>query len=262
MKNLSYFRDHESEHLPEDKSEKLTAKDSLIKTKETNKVIVIFLILAFGLLLSAIVNLGLMLSTWKLTTKEKIYVEGQGEVRIAYEKDPDFRSNEVIQETLLNWLYLTWEWEPSLPEKSNPDPGIRVKAENSNSYFKVPTRVYTASYLLEIGFRQKFLRDLSKIIPQNFYFGKLTSHLKIYHLSNAQRIARDRYKIDVVMTRTDVGEFFEREETKINRTIYLKTITPYRLVEGNGETLVFRKQLHHILKNGLLIEGIEPLKEK
>ena len=240
------------------KTETLNHQPSLIETKETNKVILIFFFLTITLITSVIVNLGLTFLTWKLATKEKIYVAHQGEMEIAAEKDPNFRSNQMIQETVINWLYLMWEWDAKIPGNPNLDPGIRVKGNNSFHQFKVPTRVYTASYLLEIGFREKFLKKISEIIPSNYYQGGMTSNLKIYHLGNSQRIDDGLYKIDVVMTRTDVALGSEISETKINRTIYLKSILPYRLLLQKNEPSAFRKELQSLLKNGLIIYKIEP----
>ena len=245
--------------LSQPKSEKLNPQDSLIETKDTNKVIRIFIILTSGLTAAIVVNLLLVILSWQLATREKIYVQEENQIQIAEAKDPDFRTNQVIQDTVIDWLYLTWEWDASIPGSSNLDSGIRIKGSD-HSQFKVPTRVYTGSYLLEVGFREKFLKQLSTLIPPSFYFGKLTSNVKIYYVSTPQRIDRQHYQIDVVMTRTDVGEYSERQETKINRRIYLRTIHPYRLVLGKDEPSTFRKQLQSLLKNGLLIYKIEPIK--
>jgi hypothetical protein len=235
----------------------LKSKESLIEVKETNKVIIIFFILTSTLIVSTFINFGLSFLSWKLATKEKIYVERQGQTEIAEEKDPYYRSDRVIKQTVLNWLYLTWEWDYSIPGSRLPDQGVKVKT-GKNNYFIVPTRVYSGSYLLEIGFREQFLKEISTIIPQSFYNGRLSSNIKVYHVGNPVRIDKNLYKIKVIITRTDRGETSELGETQINRTIYLQSIEPDRLIMGNNEPSNFRKELARMLKNGLIIYKVTP----
>ncbi len=240
--------------------EKLEAKNSLIETKDTNKVIKIFVFFAVSLLICSVANFSLVFLAIKLSAKEKIFVLEQDKIQIAQEKDPNFRSNQVIRDTVIDWLHLTWEWEPSIDGQSTPDLGVTVKSAEGLS-FTVPSRVYLGSYLLEIGFREKFLEQLSRIIPRSFYSGKLSSNLKIYYTSTPQRIDEYHYKIDVILTRTDIGEYNEIGEAKIDRTIYLRTMHPYELILDEDEPSPLRKKLHELLKNGLLISKIEPLKK-
>ena len=236
----------------------LENKESLIETKDSNKVIIIFFILATGLLFSIVTNLGFIYLSLHLGTREKIFVTRQGEVEIAEEKDPNFRSNKIIEETVTNWLYLTHEWDSSIPDTTAKDPGVLLKGQIANKYFRVPTKVYTASYLLEVGFRKQFLEGISTEIPSSFYHGKISSELKIYHIGNAERIDDNLYQVKVIMTRTEKSNTAELQETQINQTIYLQATKPYRLVLGNEEPSTFRKQLNQLLKNGLIIYKVSP----
>jgi hypothetical protein len=145
----------------------LKDESSLITTKDSNKVIIVFFILAISLLISGIINLGFIYLSLKLTTQDKIFVTNKGQIEIAEEKDPDFRTDRVIEETISNWLYLTHEWDYPSSNNAASDPGVQLQGED-NHYFKVPSKVYAASYLLEIGFREKFLEELSKSIPASF----------------------------------------------------------------------------------------------
>ena len=236
----------------------LEYQESLVETKDSNKVIIIFFILAIGLLFSAITNLGFVYLSLHLGTREKIFVTRQGEVEIAQEKDPNFRSDRVIEETVSNWLYLTHEWDSSIPNSAAKDPGVQLKGETNNKYFKVPTKTYTASYLLEVGFRKQFLEEISQQIPSSFYHGKISSDLKIYHIGNTERIDDNLYRVRVIMTRTDKSDTAEIQETQINQIVYLQATKPYRLVLGDKEPSAFRKQLNQLLKNGLIIYKVSP----
>lgn len=240
-----------------DLKKELKEKESLIKTKDTNKVIVIFFILGISLLTSTIINLGFVYLSLQLGTREKIFVTRQGETEIAEEKDPHYRTDKAIKETVSNFLYLTYEWNSKISNSSNKDPGVQIKGD-SHKYFKVPTKTYISSYLLEVGFRKQFLEEISKSIPSAFYQGNFSSTVKIYFIGNTERIDKNLYRVRVIMTRTDVEENAERDEKQINRIIYLQATEPYRLVLGNQEPSMFKKQLNQLLKNGLIIYKISP----
>lgn len=235
----------------------LNHQESLIETKDSNKVILIFFILALSLLFSLITNLGFIYLSLNLGTREKIFVTRQGEIEIAEEKDPYFRSDKLIEETVSNWLSLTHEWDASIPNSAAKDAGVQLKGED-NKYFRVPTKTYTASYLLEVGFRKQYLAEISQQIPSSFYHGKISSDLKIYHIGNIERIDDNLYQVKVIMTRTDKSDTVELQETQLNQTIYLQATKPYRLVLEDEEPSAFRKQLNQLLKNGLIIYKILP----
>lgn len=243
---------------PKEKLDKeLEQKESLVEAKEANNIIKIFFVLAIGLLFSSIVNLGFVYLSLQLGTRDKIFVTRQGEIEIADEKDPNFRTDKVVKETVSNWIYLTNEWDSSIPNSEVKDPGVQLKSKN-NKYFRVPTKTYIASYLLEIGFRGQFLEGFSKQIPSSFYHGKISSEVKIYFIGNIERIDDNLYKARVIFTRTEKDDTTELQEVEIDQTIYLQATEPYRLVLGNQEPSAFRKQLKQLLKNGLIVYEIAP----
>ena len=235
----------------------LEEQESLVKAKDSNKVIIIFFLLTTSLLISVFANIGLVYLSLNLGTREKIFVTRQGEIEIAHEKDPHFRSDKLIEETVSNWLHLTHEWDSSVPGSLAKDPGVQLIG-NDNKYFRIPTKSYVASYLLEVGFRKQYLERLSKSIPSTFYSGRIESNLKIYFVGNTERINDNLYKVDVIFTRTDLEGSVELQETQISQTIYLQATKPYRLVLKNEDPSIFRKQLNHLLKNGLIIYKISP----
>lgn len=238
----------------------LTPKKALIKSNEKNRVVLIFIILSLGLLTSALINFILAINNFSLAREKKIYVEQlDGTTLTATEEDHNFRDNKVISETVINWLYLNWEWDARIPNSDELDRGINLKdkIDTNKSMRKIPTRTYMASYLLESGFRQEFLKKMSEIIPPSVLSGHTTSNLKIYHVGQPQRLTEDTYQIQVIATRIDLASTGELAQTDFNRTYVLKTISPYRLVLGEDEPSAFRKQLNQLLKNGLIITSIK-----
>jgi hypothetical protein len=230
----------------------LQPKKSLVEVKDTNKIILIFSLLSLALLFMATSSIGLAFLSWRLATKEKIYVSQKGKMEIAHEQDPGYRDNKLIQETVVNWMYLTWEWNSKIPNSSRIDQGIKV--QTSNGFAKVPLRSYIGSYLIVPGFRQKFLADFSTTVPKSFYLGESNSTLIIHDISNARRINDRLYSVKVVASRIDLESGYEKQQTYINRTFYLQPIMPYRLVAPDA----FRQQLTKLLKNGLMITEITP----
>ncbi len=235
----------------------LEEKEDLIKAKDSNKVIIVFLLLGASLLLSVLVNFLFIYLSLTLATREKIFVMRKGEVEIAQEKDPNFRSEEVIKETVSNFLYLTHEWDSNILNSNNNDFGVKIRQEQ-DKIFRVPTKSYTASYLLEVGFRKEFLHELSKSVPSSFYTGRVSSVLKIYFIGNTERIDDNLYRVKVIMTRTEIVDGIEQNETQINQNIYLQATRPYQLILGEEEPLAWKKQLNNLLKNGLIIYKISP----
>ena len=231
----------------------LQNKTDLVSVKETNKVVLSLLFLTSGLVLTLLISLVLVVSNYNLAKKEKIYVEQlDGQTRVAQEQDYDYRSDEVLRETVSNWLYLNWEWDSRIPHSDELDPGFRMPDGS-----KVPSRVYAASYLLDEGFRPEFLNRMSELIPNAVYSGNLTSNLKIYHLGKPIRLEKkDEYQILVVASRTDISSSGEQAQTKFNKLLTLKTIEPYRLILGEEEPSAFRKQLNQLLQSGLVIKSI------
>ena len=237
------------------KSLELKEKTDLINIKDRNPVLLSLISLAFSLSLSFLAILLLTFNNYKLAQKEKIFVEqSSGTTQVAQEQDYDFRSEEVIRKTISDWLYLTWEWDSTIANSEKLDLGVKIKHEKKD--VQVPSKVYAASYLIESGFRQEFLSGISELIPTSFYSGNFTSQLTIYHIGKPIR-NDDRYKVKVIATRKDLSSSGEVMEAKFNKIITMKPIEPYRLVLLEDEPSAFKKNLHHLLKNGLMITSIQ-----
>ncbi len=235
----------------------LKSKAGLVGIKETNKVVITLIALTGTLAFSILGNLMLLNNNNQLATREKIFVQQQdGTTQEAVERDSNFRSDEVIKETVTNWLYLTWEWDSRIPGSEENDGGIEIKV-GAEKYL-VPTRVYTASYLIEEGFRHEFLKAMSELIPKEVYAGRLTSTLTIYHIGNPVKNKNGEYEVEVIATRTDVSETGsgEKAQAKFNKILILKPIEPYKNLLGEDEPSAFRQHLSQLLQNGLIITSI------
>lgn len=233
----------------------LKSNKTLISIKETNKIVLTLIFLTANLSLSLLAILLLLVNNNKLIQKDKIFVQdSSGAIQAASEKDVNFRSDEVIKKFVTNWLYLTWELDSSIPNTEQQDIGVEIRYKGQNK-FKVPSRVYAASFAIEQGFREEFLKKISELVPLEFYNGKFESELLIYNIGNPVR-KEDTYQVQVTATRTDKNDSGELGRYKFNKTIILKPIEPYKLALGNDEKSHFRKYLNQFLSSGLIINSI------
>ena len=230
-------------------------KQNNLHLGEQNKLVLALMLLGILWLLSTLALLILVFNNRSLATKKSIYVQTQtGQTLKAEEKDGDYRSATVIQETVTSWIRLTFEWDVYLGA-DKLDPGYQI----STTRRKVTSKAYAASYLMAPGFRQAFLAQLSKVIPREVFLGHLKSHVNIFYLSEPRVVSSSPqkvYEIDTVVIRYDVAGSKEAE-VKWGRTLTLKPIQPYRLVLGQQEPVAFRKQLAILQKNGLMITNIK-----
>lgn len=233
----------------------LKPNKALISLKDTNKVVLSLLGLTGGLLLSFLTILILLVNNNRLAAKEKIFVETiDGKTQQAIEKDPLFRSSEVIHEFVTNWLYLTYELDSRILNSTEHDVGVEVEYQKEE--LKIPSKTYTASYAIIDGFREEFLKKFAEFVPKEFYSGEFISVLRIYHISEPIRKKDNTYHVKVMATRIDKASSGEKAGVKFNKTIVLKPIEPYR--QTAGEPSAFRNFLENkLLKSGLLIISIE-----
>ena len=243
-------------------SEELEREESLVKTKDSSKVVIIFFILGISLLLSIAANFSLVFLSLHLGTREKIFVMRGGKQEIADEKDPHFRSDELIEVTVKDWIYQTYAWNSSILDSEDPksttrDPGVQI-AGKEGGYFKVPTKSYCASHLLEIGFRTKFLQGLSVLVPSTFYRGETKSVIDIYFVGNTQRIESNLYAVEVIYTRTDLENDVETDQVKNHQIIFLQATEPYKAGEEEDNSDLCSGGIEDLLNNGLNIYKISP----
>ncbi|WP_088894849.1 hypothetical protein [Leptolyngbya ohadii] len=223
-----------------------------------SKLMSTFFGLAIALGLGTLVTLILVANNRALATRGKVFVQmADGTTQLAQEFDVNYRRPEIIKETAVRWMQLAFEWDNRIPgDDKAVDEGINFDRSNK----RIPTKVYLASYLMEPGFRQEFLRLMaSEVIPIDVMTGRRKSVLRFYSVSDPRQVAKNRWEVDIVATRIERSATQELGETRVNRTITLQSIPPVAPVFKDGDPEVWRKTLYELSKNGLMIVEIKPL---
>lgn len=244
-------------------NKKVTNSDSshqnfTVPIKDENKLVITLIGLASGLVLLVFVMLFLVANNRVLATRGKIYVMlADGTTKEAEEFDASHRENQVLQKSVIDFISLTNEWDNKLPGSDKTDrEGTRIKGGSG----VVPTKAYIGSFLLEDGFRTEFLREWSQVVPSDVYSGGRISIVRIYSISTPRQIGKTRWEVDTVVSRVEkgTGNLGDRKEVPFNRTYTLQAIVPAQLTLGKDETIVFRRHVNEILKNGVMITDIAP----
>ncbi len=243
------------------KSRQIKQRDTLISTNETNKIVVIMLGLLVALLFSLLFNLILLGTNNSLANKRTVFVQQPNGVTVkAEEKDENFRDDAVIRSTISNWLPLMFEWDNRIANSESVDLGLQIDAQGAR--FKIPTKVYMASFLLDPNLRFEYLKTISKEIPEGVYKGDIRSVLEVRHIGKPIRKGND-YEVNVMAIRTDISTSARGQlsrESKFYKTLTTSPVEPYRNVLGKNEPSAFRFQLAELLKNGVTISAIKDLK--
>ncbi|MCU0567063.1 MAG: hypothetical protein MUF49_10750 [Oculatellaceae cyanobacterium Prado106] len=201
------------------------------------------------------VLLFMSFSNRSLANRGKVYVQMRdGTTNVAQEYDDQYRDSKIIQNTIVTWMQLAFEWDNKIPGSQQTDTGMEILRA------QVPTKVYLAGYLLEDGFRQEFLKQMGEsIIPRDVFSGNRRSVLRFYSIGNPRQIAVGRWQVDVVATRIESGPTKTLREVPINRTITVQAIPPVPPALGENEPLVWRQKIYELLQNGLMITDVVPL---
>ena len=225
--------------------------------KSENSLIILMGILGVGLLVSLFVNVFLLFNNRALAQRESIYVQQpDGTTAKAAAFDVSHREAEVIKNTAVRWMQLTFEWDNQIPGSNAEDQGYTVEGTTQ----KVPTEVYLASYLMDTGFRQEFLRLMGteKISP-GVLQGRIKSSVRFFAIADPRQVGEGLWEVDIVATRIERDRNREVAEVPMNRTITLKAIPPVEPVFEELEPLAWRQQMYDLLANGLVIVKVEPL---
>jgi len=225
--------------------------------KSENSLIILMGILGVGLLVSLFANVFLLFNNRALAQRESIYVQQpDGTTAKAAAFDVTHREAEVIKNTAVRWMQLTFEWDNQIPGSNAEDQGYTVEGTTQ----KVPTEVYLASYLMDTGFRQEFLRLMGteKISP-GVLQGRIKSSVRFFAISDPRQVGEGLWEVDIVATRIERDRNREVAEVPMNRTITLKAIPPVEPVFEELEPLAWRQQMYDLLANGLVIVKVEPL---
>lgn len=223
-----------------------------------SKLIKTFFGMAIALVLGSLTMLVLVASNRSLANRGKVYVQmADGTTVLAQEFDVNYRRPEVIKETAVRWMQLSFEWDNRIPgDDAGEDSGVRIGASNA----AVPTKVYLASYLMEPGFRQQFLQLMAQeVVPLDVMTGRRKSVLRFYSVSEPRQVATNRWEVDVVASRIERSATQELGEVRLNRTITVQAIPPISPALNEDDPEVWRNTIYELTKNGLMIVSVTPL---
>lgn len=222
-----------------------------------NSLILVMGILGIGLLVSGFANVFLLFNNRAIAQRESIYVQQvDGTTTQAAEFDVLHREADVIKNTAVRWMQMTFEWDNKIPGSNAEDPGYEIEGTTQ----AIPTEVYLASYLMEEGFRQEFLRIMGEErISPGVMLGRDRSVMRFFAVSDPRQVGEGLWEIDIVATRIERDRNQEVAEIAMNRTITMKAIPPIEPVFDELEPLAWRREVYTLLANGLLITKVEPL---
>lgn len=236
-----------------------TYKGSLIPKDSSSLLVYCFLglssvtTLLFFLMLA---NRAMLANIQFQMRSNQTFVQLNNGESLLVEKKPNWhRTDEVLRSVVEQWIRMTFEWDSQIPGEKARDPGVEM-ARNT----QIPTKAYLASYLLESGgFRESYLDELVKVIPQSFFQTRIEGVVEIYSMSSPRQIAQGKWEIDVVsvlIEKLPRGENMRR----FNRTFTLEArYLPQEVFEQKNETSFLRQKVFDLSKNGVIITNIQPL---
>ena len=224
--------------------------------KSENSLILVIGGLALVTLLSVLGNLLLLFNNRSLANRRSTYVQqSDGTTFKASEFDRTYREPEVIRNTAVRWMQMSFEWDNQIPGSGREDTGYAIQGSTQ----EIPTEVYLASYLMEPGFRTEFLRLMSDRIGPDVMNGSKKTVLRVFSVSNPRRVGEALWEVDIVATRIERDDRQETAEVNMNRTITLKAIPPIEPLFEGIEPSAWRQKTYSLLSNGLVITRVEPL---
>lgn len=225
--------------------------------RSENSLIVVMGILGIALLVSLFANVFQLFNNRAIAQRRSVYVQQvDGTTTKASEFDVLHREAEVIKNTAVRWMQMSFEWDNKIPGSNAEDPGYAIEGTTRT----IPTEVYLGSYLMEEGFRQQFLKLMSEDkISSGVMLGRERSVVRFFAVSDPRQVGEGLWEVDIVATRIERDRNQETNEIQMNRTITLKAIPPIEPVFDELEPLAWRKEVYSLLGNGLLITKVEPL---
>lgn len=232
-------------------------KPVYLPIKSENSLIILMGILGMGLLVSLFANLFLLFNNRALAQRESIYVQQtDGTTVKADEFDVNYREADVIKNTAVRWMQMSFEWDNQIPGSNAEDPGYAIEGTTQS----VPTEVYLASYLMDTGFRQEFLSLMGQdLISPGVLQGSDKSSVRFFAVSDPRQVGEGLWEVDIVATRIERDRRQETAEVPMNRTITLKAIPPIEPLFDDLEPQAWRQKMYDLLSNGLIITKVEPL---
>jgi hypothetical protein len=232
-------------------------KQVYLPIRSENSLIVVMGILGVGLLVSLFANVFQLFNNRAIAQRESVYVQQvDGTTAKASEFDVLHREANVIKNTAVRWMQMSFEWDNKIPGSDAEDPGYAIEGTTQT----IPTEVYLASYLMEEGFRQEFLRLMGEEqISSGVMLGREMSVVRFFAVSDPRQVGEGLWEVDIVATRIERDRNQETNEIPMNRTITLKAIPPIEPVFDELEPLAWRREVYSLLGNGLVITKVAPL---
>jgi hypothetical protein len=169
---------------------------------------------------------------------------------------PEFRTPEVIQTVVKDWVIATLNWRLKT-EQGATDPGVAIANGR-----KVPSVVWKASFLLseQDNFRSKFLQLLAQLIPYSIFTGQATTAVELNSLSAPQSISPGRWKVDLVSNVLifDTPGAAGRSLFTFNKRIFLRAVPSLTNPLPEQATDV-QKLIYNLRLAGLEIDEIQDL---
>lgn len=229
---------------------KLKHSEEIIpQTKDKVVLGQIGLTIAFILLSFAFLQVSL--SNKKLSQKKVTFVQLEdGSAEKIEEKNENYRSDETIKNFVSNWLSLTFSWNGKISGTQAKDPGIKL-----NNKSKVPLNSWAASLAMEATFGKTFLEELTKIIPDGVFSGKIESAIYVEYFSQPRQISTNTWEIDVISTRILLDNYQGEERINFNKTFTLKAVeVPIYSLENDANKV--EKVIAKMRNSGLEIQSI------
>jgi hypothetical protein len=168
------------------------------------------------------------------------------------------RSPETIRHFTTTTLTLLMNWSGFLPPETLADVSKpRVDAGYAlDGRYKVTTAAWQGSFALSDDFRREFLDRLASLTPMDVFSGGSQTVLTITHVSEPQKIADGRWKVDVVANlsvfrRNDAGTTIS-----FNKSVFVRSVDPPAVLAGASP---LERQIYAIRQAGLEIYAIRDL---
>jgi uncharacterized protein YlzI (FlbEa/FlbD family) len=143
-----------------------------------------------------------------------------GQSVVVSEKEANYRTPQVIQNFMRQWIVLTWSWDTKI------DPKNRDLGRSVGNNKKVTTPTWFAASLLRQGFDEAFLKEISGIVPLDVFNGKTTSVAYINFMSQPRQVRPGQWQVDILATRI-ISRVGGRTTTlRLNKT-YTVGVTDY-----------------------------------
>jgi len=158
----------------------------------------------------------------RIAAKKTTFVQlVDGRSLVTREQDEFYRHPEVIEDTVRQWLSLTFDWSGTLLGTNEPDKGRKV-GDNK----RVTTNTYFGSFLIQSGprgFRTEALEAIADLTPPQVFDGKVRSKLLISYMSAPRQTRPGEWQVDVIATRVVVNlSGGKDDEIAFNRTLTLR----------------------------------------